>query len=455
MTAYRPQPIPEKSAPASLTELLSAARCCRLEYLVMLAAGGLLLACTASQAAPPSADRIEALERQLEQQLRIMEQMQRQLDEQRRITQEIMRENQSIKQQAMEANSTARQVQASISEAPAVTSGGDRIKLTVSGQVNRALNVAGDGDKTKLYNVDNDTSNSRFRLVGTARVSDHLTLGTQLEAAFSPNNSGEVSQDDETPGDKFDQRKAELFAESTRYGKLWLGKGQSASDDSAERDLSGTDVVQYASHTDIAGGLKFRSQKDDSLTDIRLSDAFSDFDGNGRTNRVRYDTPTFRGFHLRADASADQEYAASLWWAGQGYGLRIASAAAISKTDDRDVDNRVDGSFSVLHEHTGLNLTLSAGRDDLDDGGNPSQVYLKAGWLADLFDLGKTATGIDFGRSTNLPTPENDGTTVGAALVQQIPDWGTELYMQYRWYTLDGAGVEDIHVGTMGARVKF
>jgi hypothetical protein len=47
---------------------------------------------------------------------------------------------------------------------------------------------------------------------------------------------------------------------------------------------------------------------------------------------------------------------------------------------------------------------------------------------------------------------------VDAAIVQQIDGYGIELYAQYRLYWLDRngePGIEDINVGTIGARVTF
>jgi hypothetical protein len=58
----------------------------------------------------------------------------------------------------------------------------------------------------------------------------------------------------------------------------------------------------------------------------------------------------------------------------------------------------------------------------------------------------------------NLPTGRDEGYSVGGAVVQQIEDFGTELYVQYRLYSLDRDGapsVQDINVGTIGMRVKF
>jgi len=155
---------------------------------------------------------------------------------------------------------------------------------------------------------------------------------------------------------------------------------------------------------------------------------------------------------------SDQRYDASLWWGGQGYGFKAVGAAALAYPNEDDTDFQYDGSFSILHEDTGLNLTLSGGllgRDNQDDAQN---FYAKVGWLKRFFSFGETAFGIDYTRSLNLPTDSDDGYSVGVAAVQQFEDFGTELYLGYRLYSLDRdveRSVEDMNVGTVGARVKF
>jgi hypothetical protein len=58
----------------------------------------------------------------------------------------------------------------------------------------------------------------------------------------------------------------------------------------------------------------------------------------------------------------------------------------------------------------------------------------------------------------NLPTGSDKGYSVGGEMVQQFEDYGTELYLQYRLYSLDReveSSVQDMNVGTIGVRVKF
>ncbi len=343
----------------------------------------------------------------------------------------------------------------------AVTSGSEKVKLVLSGQVNRALNVVDDGDNTEAYFVDNSASGSRFRLVGAAKLDDDLTLGTRIELGFSPNTSSQVSQDDMASGDSFDQRYADISLDSKRYGKIFLGKGDTSSNNSAEVDLSGTDVVQYASIADIAGGMEFVESSGDDLSGIRVSDAFKDFDGLSRKSRIRYDTPTFYGAHLSTSWISDKRWDASAWWGGKGYGFNVVSAAAMAyintEKNGEDSDWQYDGSFSILHENTGLNLTFSAGKQDVDNQGDPSNVWVKGGWRADLVDYGTTSFGIDYGKSTNLTTAKDDGYSVGATVVQVFNDYGAEFYAQYRVFSLDNddRNVEDINVATIGTRVKF
>jgi hypothetical protein len=340
-----------------------------------------------------------------------------------------------------------------------VTSGGgERVELAISGQVNRMVNIVDDGGGTETYFVDNDNSESQVRFVGTAQPKEDLILGTTIELSIAPNKSGNVDQLDQEVNNIFDQRKAEIFLESKRYGKLWLGKGNTASYTSASVDLSGTGVIAYSTIVDTAGGLFFREKKTGELTDVRIGNAFSAFDGLNRRNRIRYDSPKFAGFHLQTSAISDQRYDGSLWWAGQGYGFKAAAAAAVGNPNEEDARLQYDGSFSVLHEDTGLNLTLASGLLERKDQGNQQNVYAKLGWRRDFFSIGETAFGIDYTQSRRLPDHHDRSESYAFAAVQQLDDYGAELFALFRHHSLnrrDEPSVSNIGVVSIGTRVKF
>jgi hypothetical protein len=136
----------------------------------------------------------------------------------------------------------------------------------------------------------------------------------------------------------------------------------------------------------------------------------------------------------------------------------VARSRQVGTPDNTTTDYRLDGSFSLLHTATGFNATFSGGTERVDNVQNPSNLYVKLGWLGELFPVGDSAFAADFTRSTNLPTEDDKGYSAGAAYVQQFEDWGTEAFMQFRWYDLErdaAPKVDDIVIGTVGTRVKF
>ncbi|MDJ0945826.1 MAG: hypothetical protein QNJ30_20355 [Kiloniellales bacterium] len=400
----------------------------------------------------------------LEQLQQIIKQQQEELQTLRGRVEDLERKSTETETIATEAKTTAAKAidtaeRTSAGQLPdkVVTSGQERIKLAISGQVNRATNIANDGEDTDAYFVDNDASNTRFRFVGTGKVTDDFTIGSRIEIALTANESSDVSQDNEAADDFVDARWAEVSFDSKRFGKLSIGQGDTASNNTSEVDLSKTDVVQYASIADIAGGLQFRDT-DDNLTGVTVSDGFNDVDGLSRQSRARYDTPSFYGFRLAGSAVSDDRWDAAVTWGGQGYGFKAGAAAAVAEPNRDNEDLQYNGSFSILHEDTGLNFTFSGGMRDRDNGGDGTNLWGKIGWIADFFSFGTTAFGVDYDRSVNFPSSSDDGYSVGLAAVQSLEQFGTEIFLQYRLYSLDRSGpgnFEDINVGTIGARVKF
>lgn len=449
---------------------------------LMLAAGLLLsMPGAAVRAQPVTVDAtvLQQLQQIITEQQELLGQQSRQLSDQTQIIQSLSTRVDQLERGAVQTQAIATEAQSTAAQAIDTaqktaagaetgnisTSENDRVKLAISGQVNRAVNLADDGDKTKAYFVDNDVSNTRVRVVGTAAVTDTTTVGSTVEVAFSPNNSYDVSQDNESAGDFTDVRKADVWVRNDSYGQLSFGKGQAAADDTAEYDLSlVAGPIMYSGVADPVGGLQFFDG--DVLTGLTVGDAFFNFDGD-RQNRVRYDTPVIGpGLQFSVSAGEDQQYDAAITWGGD-YGdwtgvdfgpFTTLGALSIRDPNEENVDFRLAGSFSALHNPTGLSLTLSGGRDETNNGDNPFNIYGKVGWDAALLDIGPTGFGVDATYSENISGEGDVGISFGLAAIQLIEDYGIEFYAQFRYFDLDrdqGAGVEKIVVGTVGSRVKF
>jgi hypothetical protein len=449
-----------------------------LFHLLFLVNGIFVLGCFATPLFAQDVAKIENLlhvidsqQRQNEDQQRQIEDQQKQLNAQRQLLLDFQRQLESLvkdgekKEVPVAAENPAAQpaLAATKVSPPAenvITSGGgERAKLSLSGFVNRMVMVADDGQDTDAYYVDNDNAESRINLVGTVSTTNDLTIGSRIELTIAPNKSGVVNQENQADNnDVFDQRWAEVSLDSKRFGKLSLGKGDTASMNTAASDLSGTVVIAYATITDTAGGLLFRQKDTGILTDVSIFNAFANFDGLNRRNRVRYDSPAFYGFRLGTTAISDDRYDGAVRWGGQGYGFKAVASAAIANTNQVDADYQYDGSLSILHEDTGLNLTLSGGTLERDFQRDPYSIYAKAGWLHRFFSYGVTAFAVDYTQTMYLPTDGDEGYSIGAAVVQPFDEFGTEIYALYRYHTLDRDDepeVEDINIVTVGARVKF
>jgi predicted porin len=341
----------------------------------------------------------------------------------------------------------------------AITAGNDKVRLSISGQINRAVTVVNDGYNNTVYHVDNDAGNSRIRFVGTVKPNDDLTIGTRIEVAIAPDLSSQVSQNNKTSGDYFSQRWADISFDSKMFGRLSVGKGDTASNNSAEVDLSKTDVILYSGISDMGGGMLFRDRNGRRpLTSLKVSDVFNNFDGLSRKSRLRYDTPSLLGFRLAGSLITNQRSDVSIIWDGEGYGFQAEGAFAVADPKLDKTGLQYDGSFSLLHTKTGVNLTVSGGLQERSNQKNSTNLYTKLGWIAKFTDLGTTAFGVDYTHSANLPSSNDKGYSVGGAVVQTFDKIATELYLQYRIFNLDcgsGGPVANMNMGTFGARVKF
>ena len=222
-----------------------------------------------------------------------------------------------------------------------------------------------DGIDTSVFIVDDDTSGTRFRLDADAPLGG-TAPGATLEIGASPNNSYDVNQFNAQTDADFNVRRAEVTFRDDRYGRLQLGKGSSAADDTAAYDLSLVGgPIMYAGVADIAGGIIFTDGTD--YSDTTVGDAFYDFDGD-RLGRVRYDSPMFGPVQGSASYCQDDQWAAAVLggdygdWSGWTVGgFTLLATVSVYNTDDNNVDYAYAASGSFLNDPTGLSLTLSTG----------------------------------------------------------------------------------------------
>jgi predicted porin len=113
-------------------------------------------------------------------------------------------------------------------------------EFKVSGQVNKAMVAADNGEDNDIGFVDNNGSNTRFRFTGSQDLDNGMEVGFNYEVALTNNLSTKFDINESDTGSTFlDVRKTEVYF-SGGLGKVSLGKGDGAANGTSEVDLSGT-----------------------------------------------------------------------------------------------------------------------------------------------------------------------------------------------------------------------
>lgn len=330
----------------------------------------------------------------------------------------------------------------------------DRLKFSVSGQINRGILFFDDGVESNELFVDNDNSSTRLRAKLTYDFGQ-VTVGGEIEYEFEFSSTAEINQintDDSVS--VANERKFELFVEGG-FGKFSAGQGDSASNSVSEVDLSSTAVIGYSGIADFAGGLLLRDGAG-ALTAVNIGSVFSNLDGNSRIERIRYDTPTYKGFTGSISLGQDDQEDVAVRYSGTHGDYRVSGALSYNTTNSRD---RINGSVSALHNPTGISLTYATGRDDLDSGApDPGFNYIKVGYQTDdLLPWGKTAFAIDYYDGGDIGIAGGNAESFALVAVQNIDRFDTEVYAGYRNYSFDAPGqtFQDLDGFLIGARFRF
>ena len=430
----------------------------RLRRYGRLAAGAALSLCLTSQVYASGSGSGMVDNDMLQELKRMIEQQQAQIDKQ-------AAEIAALKEQ-LAGNTEAIGTKADKGDGPEtdkmVNSSLANVNLSLYGHINKAALYGNNGDTSKWYIVDNTNSQTRFGLKASVESETGWLLGGRIEYGIVSNGSSDVNNIDNNnaTSTNFKLRWAEVSLRNETYGTLSLGKGSSATDGTAEVDLSGTTVAAYSSIPDLAGSFLWYEGSTDTLSDLRIKDVFSNFDGLGRTDRIRYDTPSFAGFSLAGSAQSGDAFDAALLYSRSFNDTKVAAAFGVANPGDliASVDTRYSGSASILFP-MGFNLGFTVAYDDLKDNtrDDPTNWYAKLGYRTKFYDAATSSFSIDYGETADLRVNDEKAKTWSLAAVHNVIDWGTEFYLVYRYHQLDTDlfDFDNIHAFMTGARLKF
>lgn len=337
-------------------------------------------------------------------------------------------------------------------------------KSWVYGHINLGVASVNDGVGTNAELVDNGHSPSRIGYWVESRQKQS-TLRFNFETALGLRSSTKVSQTN-TPDawdwKRTDIRKIDLSWEMDQWGTISVGQGSTAVDGVVQADLSGTSLVTYESVGDAAAGYQFRTSAG-ALSGITVGSASRSFDG-ARKGRIRYDTPVFGGgFQVSGSfgreilkAGVDDDYYdLALTYKRTLGDFKVDGRVGYGVVDQNGSDvNLRAGSFSMLHQPSGMNLTLATGSEN----GDRNNYYAKVGIIRNWFAPGTTAMSLDIFEAEEKVSVGDRSTTVGFGVVQKFDAQKVEAYFGMRKYDYGDTSAtdyQDVYSYIIGARWKF
>lgn len=366
------------------------------------------------------------------------------------------------------------------------------IELTIKGTLSLGLLGWNDGVRSDAYVVTNDNDGVNLTFEGEAsEINDGpWSVGFVMEIDLNRNLSSEVSQSNDNglnPADPSVPPQLEVgdeavWVEHKDYGRVTLGQTKGGSDATQEADLSDTEALSYVGVSDIGGGFQLRTGKGpNDLVDLTWGDVLDEFSGLSGA-LVRYETPELSGFTLSGAWGMDDAWDVGGAYSG-GFG-DFKMDAGLGYAEDlqgnhADVASTrtVTGSVSVLHEPSGISVTVAGGHRqsitavELSDGslgtpGDASFGYGKLGWQHDFTELGKTAFYGEYGMFRGITgknasaeavagiagivaddvcsapgvacfATDSDARIWGFGVVQHIEELDAQFYLGYRRQDLD------------------
>lgn len=335
----------------------------------------------------------------------------------------------------------------------------NNIRLDYGFVVNRHLNIADDGKQTEAYFVDSDSEESHAYLSARTRVNDDFLLGGEIYLLLQANPADSVSQLEPEQGLSTNARRAQIFAESRRWGTVAFGRGFASAFFISDMEAGGIDAsgmgdYHLLSPGVLAGGLFFFDRNTRDYSNIQVKDPFLDVESVRQIDRLRYDSPAFNGLSIGATTGTDRYGDVTLRYRGNWGDLSVSAATTYQENASIAVAWRFDSGFGILHNPSGLNLTIAATRDEAVSNNVKGESYvIRPGWRTRPFEVGETRMFFDYAPSRDIPASGDDNTSYGAFVAQKFEAYNLDVYAGYRFYQMDrpSADLADIHVFVLGA----
>lgn len=337
--------------------------------------------------------------------------------------------------------------------------------VTAYGQVNKLVVSLDNGNETNTAIVDNDSSSTRFGFKAQQQLENGLVVSGLLELQSESNSSSAVgfeTDDSNEDASGISERHSRIGIGSD-YGTFMIGKTSESTDGISEMDLGGVSDVMYSDISNIGGAASFVKKSDGTaLTTSRtIGDLYMNSDG-GRTNLVRYDSPSINGVSGSASISSGGDIAVAAKYSGKIDRFKVKAGLGMKKHESNNaagtadvIDQDISGSVSVLCEKSGLGVTFAMGERSFDGTARKDAefMYTKLSYLpvGSNFEYA-----VDYATAESASADNEEIESYGAGAQYNIAK-GVSTSVMYRQIEADNLSEEadDIRVLSAGLKVKF
>ena len=377
-------------------------------------------------------------------------------------------------------------------EATTARKGNRRMSLTVSGQVTRSILYWNDGDNSGTYaGLDNHNQSTRFVFSGSAKIRPDLTAGFEFMTEWSggartstvDQNSPDGNGASLIAGDgTLNVRTANWWLEDKHWGRMTVGRVNNGGP-VGTIDLGGISTVAHFSPGLVGAGFL--------VAGTRLGAVVGPTYGGDRMEGIRYDSANLGGFVLQAAWGEDDVWTASVRYAGEHGGFRVAAGIGYQEqspsdtqtvqldTGARFIDNEWSGSLALMHVASGLFAQGHYARSEFLNGTDAKFWMIQGGITKNWIGLGNTSFYGEYGEATDFiksgssvaanigtvqvttgfPAASSEVNFYGVGVVQQIDAAAMEVYLGWRRFEVDvnngGPLSTELDLVHGGARIRF
>jgi len=336
-------------------------------------------------------------------------------------------------------------------------SSGQKTKLVMSGHVSRVIMHADDGTASStFFSGPGGGGAGRVRWVASGTLSDSITAGATLEmntpdfqldsgADLHTSIIGDGGNDATASTTNWALRHQYVWVNHKTMGKLSLGNTSTS-----------TDGIGVNSGRKHGRGIQFiNSTGTKSLSLLTVGGVFSDMDG-GRSNVLRYDTPTFGGAQARVAAHDNGSWDTSLRYAAKHGAVAVSGKAGYVSQGSGTASTNFTamGSLSLTHDS---GLSIKGGVAKRNFSGNNSKVATASqlggrddphaysvdlGYsLPKLVSVGATAFVLGWQNSNNMNRNDSDAVSWTLGATQSFDALGAKVALTYQKFSLDATNV--------------